>query len=96
MLTYILSVVFSYWTYTLDLIEALLKQASISYTRIDGQHSGDRREEAIQKFQTDDTIQVILVSITCGGAGYVLTPEMITQLSVGTHFKWMFLIGCQA
>ena len=66
------SVVFSYWTFTLDLIESLLKQYSISYTRIDGQHSGEKREEAIQKFQTDETVQVILVSITCGGAGYAL------------------------
>jgi SWI/SNF-related matrix-associated actin-dependent regulator of chromatin subfamily A3 len=64
-----LSVVFSYWTYTLDLIESLLRQADISYTRIDGQHSGEKRDEAIEKFQTDPTIQVILVSITCGGAG---------------------------
>jgi SWI/SNF-related matrix-associated actin-dependent regulator of chromatin subfamily A3 len=65
-------VVFSYWTFTLDLIESLLQQETISYTRIDGQHSGERREEAIQKFQTDESIQVILVSITCGGAGSVL------------------------
>jgi len=63
------SVVFSYWTYTLDLIESLLKQATISYTRIDGQNSGEKREAAIQTFQTDENIQVILVSITCGGAG---------------------------
>lgn len=63
------SVVFSYWTYTLDLIESLLRQTGISYTRIDGQHSGEKREEAIEKFQTDPSIQVILVSITCGGAG---------------------------
>jgi SNF2 family DNA or RNA helicase len=63
------SVVFSYWTYTLDLIESLLIESSISYTRVDGQHSGEKREEAIQKFQRDGSIQVILVSITCGGAG---------------------------
>jgi SWI/SNF-related matrix-associated actin-dependent regulator of chromatin subfamily A3 len=63
------SVVFSYWTFTLDLIESLLIKTNISYTRIDGQHSGEKREIAIQKFQTDPSIQVILVSITCGGAG---------------------------
>lgn len=74
------SVVFSYWTFTLDLIESLLKKASISYTRIDGQHSGDKREEAIQKFQTDDSIQIILVSITCGGAGLDLTAASVAYL----------------
>ena len=65
----LLSVVFSYWTTTLDIIESLLRQSDISYTRIDGKHSGERREEAIEKFQTDEKVQVILVSITCGGAG---------------------------
>jgi SWI/SNF-related matrix-associated actin-dependent regulator of chromatin subfamily A3 len=39
--------------------------------RIDGNLSGSRREEAIRKFQTDDCVRVILVSITCGGTGYV-------------------------
>ena len=63
------SVVFSYWTYTLDLVEALLRHAGISSTRIDGQHSGEKRDEAIERFQTDATIQVILVSISCGGTG---------------------------
>lgn len=63
------SVVFSYWTLTLDLIESLLRKHSISYARIDGQQSAEKREETIDKFQTDASIQVILVSITCGGAG---------------------------
>jgi SWI/SNF-related matrix-associated actin-dependent regulator of chromatin subfamily A3 len=63
------SVVFSYWTFTLDLVEWVLRKHSITYTRIDGQHSAEEREEAIDKFQTDASIQVILVSITCGGAG---------------------------
>lgn len=64
------SVVFSYWTSTLDLVEVLLTDASISFTRIDGRLSSDKRDEAIHKFETDNSIQVILVSITCGGTGY--------------------------
>lgn len=63
------SVVFSFWTYTLDLVESLLKPKSISYARIDGNLSGARREEAIQRFQTNESVRVILVSITCGGTG---------------------------
>ncbi|TVY43285.1 putative ATP-dependent helicase [Lachnellula subtilissima] len=74
------SVVFSYWTFTLDLIESLLRIKSISYARIDGRHSGAKREEAIQKFQTDESIQVILVSITCGGAGLDLTAASVAYL----------------
>jgi SWI/SNF-related matrix-associated actin-dependent regulator of chromatin subfamily A3 len=64
---------FSFWTYTLDLIESLLLQhTTIPYARIDGNLSGSRREQAIQRFQTDDSVRVILVSITCGGTGYVV------------------------
>jgi len=63
--------VFSYWTWTLDLVGGLLKEAGIKFTRIDGQRSGDERERANTKFQNDETVLVILVSITCGGAGYV-------------------------
>lgn len=69
--------VFSFWTYTLDLIESLLLHyTSIPYARIDGNLSGSRREQAIQQFQTKDSVRVILVSITCGGTGYVVhTPQ---------------------
>jgi SNF2 family DNA or RNA helicase len=70
-LTRLGSVVFSYWTYTLGLVGALLKEAGIEYTRIDGQCSSEKREQANNKFQNDKSVLVILVSITCGGAGYV-------------------------
>lgn len=63
------SVVFSYWTVTLDLVESMLNEALISYTRIDGQLSADRRGDAIKRFQGDSNIRVILVSISCGGVG---------------------------
>lgn len=65
------SVVFTFWTYTLDLVEALLKPTNIPYVRIDGNLSGQKREEAIQRFQSDESVRVILVSITCGGTGLV-------------------------
>ncbi|RFU29395.1 hypothetical protein B7463_g6915, partial [Scytalidium lignicola] len=67
------SVVFSYWTTTLDLIESMLKSESITFTRIDGEMSGKQRTKAIEKFQKDGNIQVILVSITSGGTGLDLT-----------------------
>ncbi|PQE21378.1 hypothetical protein CJF30_00008251 [Rutstroemia sp. NJR-2017a BBW] len=67
------SVVFSYWTFTLDLIECVLNRASIRFTRVDGQLSPAKRADAIHSFQTTDDIRVILVSITCGGTGLDLT-----------------------
>ncbi|TVY35125.1 putative SWI/SNF-related matrix-associated actin-dependent regulator of chromatin subfamily A member 3-like [Lachnellula occidentalis] len=67
------SVVFSYWTYTLDLIQLMLTDRGIPYTRIDGKTSLPKRTAALQNFHDDETLRVILVSITCGGAGLDLT-----------------------
>lgn len=63
------SVVFSYWTNTLDLVQMMLNNQGISYTRIDGTMSLSKRNEALGAFKNKDTVRVILVSITCGGAG---------------------------
>ncbi|KAH9219297.1 SNF2 family N-terminal domain-containing protein [Leptodontidium sp. 2 PMI_412] len=67
------SVVFSYWTYTLDLIQAMLDENGILYTRIDGKTSLPKRTQALRSFEKDNKLRVILVSITCGGAGLDLT-----------------------
>lgn len=63
------SVVFSFWTYSLDLVERMLNIYSIAYTRIDGKTPLPKRLCAMEAFQKDDLLRVILVSITCGGAG---------------------------
>jgi SNF2 family DNA or RNA helicase len=63
------SVVFSYWTNTLDFVQLMLNETGIPYTRIDGKTSLRKRGEALSSFQNDDSTRVILVSITCGGAG---------------------------
>lgn len=63
------SVVFSHWTYTLDLIQAMLDDNGILYTRIDGKTSLKKRAQALLSFEKDDSLRVMLVSITCGGAG---------------------------
>jgi len=76
------SVVFSYWTNTLDLVQLMLDQTRISYTRIDGKTSLPRRSEALRAFQNDDSVRVILVSITCGGAGWVVHMKIVTFKSL--------------
>ncbi|PMD44628.1 hypothetical protein L207DRAFT_421525 [Hyaloscypha variabilis F] len=67
------SAVFSFWTSTLDLVQRILDVNDITYTRIDGKTSLVKRAECMRLFQTDDTVRVILVSITCSGAGLDLT-----------------------
>jgi SNF2 family DNA or RNA helicase len=47
----------------------MLDEYGISYTRIDGKTSLPKRTEVLRSFQKDDSLRVILVSITCGGAG---------------------------
>lgn len=66
---------FSYWTNTLDLVQLMLNDCGIPYTRIDGNTSLRRRKEAMRDFQHNGSVRVILVSITCGGAGYVWPQE---------------------
>jgi len=63
------SVIFSAWTSHLDLIEIALQQARISFTRLDGKMSRTARSLAMATFQTDDSVHVILVSISAGGLG---------------------------
>ena len=58
---------------TLDFIQNALHSASILHTRLDGKVSPEKRKNEIHRFQQDTDIQVILVSITCGGAGLDLT-----------------------
>ena len=54
-------------------MESKLRQARISYTRIDGQISAEKRTKAVKRFQENSNIRVILVSISCGGTGLDLT-----------------------
>ncbi|KAI1344589.1 SNF2 family N-terminal domain-containing protein [Xylariaceae sp. FL0016] len=67
------SVVFSAWTSHLDLIQIALDSAGIKYTRLDGKMSRMARTQAMSAFREDDSIHVILVSISAGGLGLNLT-----------------------
>lgn len=63
------SVVFSAWTSHLDLIEIALGNAGIGFTRLDGKMNRPARSAAMTAFREDDSIHVILVSISAGGLG---------------------------
>ncbi len=66
-------VVFSYWTSTLDLIQQALTHVGITYCRYDGRLTRRKRDAVLSTFASDADVQVILVSITCGGQGLDLT-----------------------
>ena len=67
------SLVFSYWTSTLDLLESVLSQNGIASLRIDGRVSYEQRILALESFRNDPQITVLLMSIQTGAVGYVLT-----------------------
>jgi SNF2 family DNA or RNA helicase len=65
------SLVFSQWTSMLDLLEPKLAERGHRFVRLDGSTSD--RGSVVQKFQTDPTISVFLVSLKAGGVGLNLT-----------------------
>ncbi len=67
------SLVFSQFLGMLGLIRDELEKLGIPYVYFDGSTSSVDREKAIQKFQTDDTCRVFLISLKAGGVGLNLT-----------------------
>ncbi|EEU34941.1 uncharacterized protein NECHADRAFT_79818 [Fusarium vanettenii 77-13-4] len=67
------SVVFSYWTKMLDLVQIAFRQSGYSYERIDGQSSLRQRHRAMSKFNNNPACTVLLATIGSAGEGIDLT-----------------------
>ena len=65
------ALVFSQWTSLLDLIEPVLRQIGIEFTRLDG--STRDRAAVVDTFQAEAGPPVMLVSLKAGGTGLNLT-----------------------
>lgn len=65
------ALVFSQFTSMLDLIVPALDEAGISWCRLDG--STKDRGAMVERFQSDASISVFLISLKAGGAGLNLT-----------------------
>lgn len=63
------SIVFSTWRLTLDLVEKGLNQASISSIRFNGKVPQKDRQGIIEKFRTDPSIRIMLLTLSCGAVG---------------------------
>lgn len=57
----------------LKLIRQTLEEKGIDFAYLDGQTSEASRRMAVNKFQTDDTVRVFLLSLKAGGSGLNLT-----------------------
>jgi SWI/SNF-related matrix-associated actin-dependent regulator of chromatin subfamily A3 len=66
---YFCSVVFSAWTPTLDMVQTMLVDSNISFTRIDGSVSPKNRATELHHFQSDTTVRVLLITISIGAEG---------------------------
>jgi SNF2 family DNA or RNA helicase len=66
------SIVFTFWSSTLDLVVKGLTQASIVHTRYDGNTSPANRSLALKNFRQNPDISVILMTISCAAVGYVI------------------------
>ncbi|OCL15076.1 hypothetical protein AOQ84DRAFT_279690 [Glonium stellatum] len=74
------SLVFSFWTSTLDMIEVALSRASISFTRFDGQTSTQKRNKVIENFRSDPSVKVLLLTISCGAFGHAQALARIHRI----------------
>ncbi|RSL93099.1 hypothetical protein CEP52_013448 [Fusarium oligoseptatum] len=74
------SLVFSYWTSTLDLLEELMDQKPIVVRRIDGSLSNKARLSVLEEFQKDHAASVLLMTVQTGAVGLTLT--VATQVHI--------------
>lgn len=65
------TVVFTQWTTMLDILEIAMKKENISYARLDGGMTKQKREHSLQSFKNGK--RVLLVSLKSGGQGLNLT-----------------------
>ena len=72
-LTIMDSIVFSFWTTTLDLVGIALTNFQIPFTRLDGSMAAKHRQCALTSFINNPKIKVILISLRCGANGLNLT-----------------------
>ena len=67
------SIVFSFWTTTLDLVSIALTNAQITFTSLDGSMNAKHRQSALTSFINDLNIKVIMISLRYGANGLNLT-----------------------
>lgn len=65
------ALVFSQWRSFLDLIAARLAEESLEFLQLDGRTQN--RQELVERFQTDPSAGIFLISLKAGGVGLNLT-----------------------
>ena len=63
------SLVFSCWTRTLDALAFALSRQGLQFARIDGSLSLEQRRAAINRFQSEQDLKIMLLSFGSGSVG---------------------------
>lgn len=65
----ILSIVFSFWRKTLDLVGDLFELSGVQYCRIDGSISLSKKKELLREFRDRIDLKIILMTLGTGAMG---------------------------
>ena len=71
-------IVFTNFTMTLDMIHEKYKKNSVV---LDGRMSKEKRQDSVDKFQTQDKIKVFISNIVAGGVGITLTSAEVVIMN---------------
>ena len=71
-------IVFTNFTMTLDMLHEKYKKNSVI---LDGRMSKERRQEAVDRFQTEKKIKVFISNIVAGGVGITLTEAEVVIMN---------------
>lgn len=74
------AVIFTQWTYMLDLISLVLKKENFNFVRLDGSMSQAKRVKAVKEFKEEDRIQIMVMSLKAGSLGLNLTCASLVML----------------
>lgn len=67
----VFSIIFSFWTSTLDIVASALDRINLPYTRVDGTMPVKQRQQALKSFKEGSHLRAILMSLRCGSSGLV-------------------------
>ncbi|KAI9653301.1 MAG: hypothetical protein M1821_007625 [Bathelium mastoideum] len=74
------SVIFSFWTSSLDMVQEALEAARIRYVRIDGKIPTVNRQRALKQLSDDPETKAILPTVSCGAVRIDLTAASRVHL----------------
>lgn len=65
----IISIVFSCWTTSLDLIQLAFESTKVQFRRIDGSVGLFKRQKILEEFSHDSSVAVLLMTTGTGAVG---------------------------